>query len=188
MIPWNCRHVSWCLRPPWRGGGSSLLILESCEEAGERWSCWAWFSWAKLGKRGRGFTPPRPRPPPPRLRVHIFKQTYVVWEIERRRQNEGERWIQQDSEQKKKKKHPGTRWPGLWRHCCCHVMEDVHESVLVWFSVAVFAPACAEITVHPLMFKSVSVRPLMRAPVCRLWSQHCAVFICTCEVCNQPCR
>ena len=133
-------------------------------------------------------SPPHVPVPPPRLRVHIFKQTYVVWEIERRRQNEGERWIQQDSEQKKKKKHPGTRWPGLWRHCCCHVMEDVHESVLVWFSVAVFAPACAEITVHPLMFKSVSVRPLMRAPVCRLWSQHCAVFICTCEVCNQPCR
>ena len=71
MIPWNCRHVSWCLRPPWRGGGSSLLILESCEEAGERWSCWAWFSRAKLGKRGRGFTPPRPRPPPEATRTHF---------------------------------------------------------------------------------------------------------------------
>lgn len=41
---------------------------------------------------------PHPRLSPLKLRVHIFKQTYVAWEIERRRQNEAERWIQQEPE------------------------------------------------------------------------------------------
>lgn len=61
------------------------------------------------------------------------------------------------SKKKKRKKHAGTRWPGLRRLRRCHVMEDVHESVrsLGLCDLARLF-SCVEITVRPVVFKSVS--------------------------------
>lgn len=140
MIPWNCRHVSWCLRPPRRGGGSSLLILESCEEAGERWSCWAWFSRAKPGKRGRGLAPVSP----PRSYVYTFSSKHMwCWKLkegDRMKERGGFSRIQSKKKKKKKACRHAVARPLAPAPLPCDggcAWECVLARI-VWFSAAFF--------------------------------------------------
>lgn len=55
MTPWKVQTDQSVPAFPRGGCGSSLLILESCEEPGE---CWVWFNRAKPPSPGRSLNPP----------------------------------------------------------------------------------------------------------------------------------
>ena len=182
MIPWNCQHVSWCLRPLRRGGGSSLLILESCEEAGERWSCWARFSRAKLGKRG--LTPVSP----PWSYVYTFSSKHM-W---RGKLKEGDRMKQRGgfsrSQSKKKKKsvqaHGGRPLAPAPLPCdgaCaweCALARIVRFSAAFFVSRLLSAHWCLRVSLRAS--SCACVRPRAETNTPRLWSQCRAVFIRVC--------
>ncbi len=170
---------------PWRGCGSSLLILESCEEAGECWSCWVWLNLAKLGKRGQGFNPS----PIPWSCVHTFQESVCGVGMDGKGQNVGDRWKEKDPEWKRRKKK--TSKHAVVRPLASVLLprdgECACECVLVWivrlgwlFVASICQDYCSPIdvpvcvSVHILYLCACILRHILyRYP---LWS-HCLVYL-----------
>lgn len=186
MIPWDCRHVSQAQLSLWRGSGSSLLILESCEEAGECYR--VWFNQTELGERG-GITPP----PVAWGSVNTFQVNICGVGTEEERHRMKERGGESGKSREKNAPRYMVAWPEesvfLPREggCACVLVWIVW---LVWLFVA---SICQDY--HSPTDVCVYVNPLIYVFVCwgiycvysLLWSAHHTWFICMCKVCNQPC-